>query len=122
MCPWYWKYLGEPDYCGNDLRDNVCDDCWNREIPEETDKEKPVTTKKTKAQLLDEIAELKKQVSELEKYDTYRKCGDELKAIQTEFMNAGFSNEQAFILLQTMLQNSIMAGAVDAVKAVTRRK
>lgn len=61
-----------------------------------------MTTKKTKAELLDEIKELETQVKKLENYKQYEECADELKAVHTAFVNAGFSDEQAFDLLKTM--------------------
>lgn len=117
------EYLAEPEYCHAGI-ESKCKRCWEREVPGTIDlmEEKSMTTKKTKAELMEEIAVLEKQVNELEKYKTYRDCGDDLKAIHTEFMNAGFSNEQAFHLLQTMMQTSAMNNAIDTIKAVTGRR
>lgn len=38
-CPWQYKYLDPPEYCG-ELRSDTCERCWDREIPEEPKKEK----------------------------------------------------------------------------------
>ena len=120
-CPWHYGYLEQPDYCTDDDDVNICVQCWNREIPEETKKENSMSTEKTKAELMEEIACLEKQVNELEKYKAYRDCGDELKALHTEFMNAGFSNEQAFSLMQTMLVGSMSENMVRDLRKVARR-
>ena len=86
-----------------------CHDCWNREIPgtESTKKENVTmtpTTKKTKAELLDEIADLKKQVADLERYQKYEEMANELFAIQQTFVPAGSSEEKAFSLLTVTLK------------------
>lgn len=105
-CPSSYDYLDKPDYCGKCVND--CYLCWNREIPEETEKEKPMTnTKKTKAELLSEIAGLEKQLKDLEKYKEMQDCADDLKAVHNSLMNAGFSNEQAFEILKTTMANLI---------------
>lgn len=126
-CPWQYGYLDPPDYCGRFTSD-VCDDCWNREIPEETKKEKPMSTKKTKAELLEELeaankakADLEKQLAELEKYKTYRTAGDELKAIHTAFMDAGFDSAQAMNLLTTMMMTSATETMTRDLRKVARR-
>jgi hypothetical protein len=126
-CPWQYGYLDPPDTCGT-LSSDVCDKCWDREIPEETKKEKPMSTKKTKAELMEELeaainakADLEKQLAELEKYKTYRTAGDELKAIHTAFMDAGFDSAQAFTLLQTMMMNSMAENLTRDLRKVARR-
>lgn len=128
-CPWHYGYLSSPDYCG-DLRSGVCEECWNREIPEteEPKKEKPMDTKKTKAELMEELEaankakdDLEKQLAELEKYKTYRTAGDELKAIHTSFVDAGFSSDQAFSMLQTMMMSSMANELTRDLRRVARR-
>lgn len=126
-CPWQYKYLGSPDYCG-DLSAGNCERCWDREIPEETNEEKPMSTKKTKAELMEELeaankakADLEKQLAEMEKYKNYRNCGDELKAIHIAFMDAGFDSTQAFTLLQTMMMNSMAENLTRDLRKTVRR-
>lgn len=123
-CPDEFGYLEEPEYCIGTNIYGDCTNCWGREIPEETEKEKPMTnTKKTKAELLNEIAELQKQVEGLEKYKQYQDCADELKALHTSFMNAGFSDEQAFSMMKTIFQQAVMSNlACDISKAVVKRR
>ena len=72
-------------------------------------KEKTMATKKTKADLEKELeaikeskAELEKELKNLEKYKQYEEMADELKAMHTAFMNAGFSNTQAYDMVKTM--------------------
>lgn len=93
-----------------------CIDCWNQEVPEtNTKKEKNMTTtKKTKTQLMEEleasentVKDLKKQLENLEKYKVYQDAGTEMKAIHTAFMDAGFSDEQAFELIRLSMMTNI---------------
>lgn len=89
-----------------------CVECWNREIPEEKEKEnKPM--KKTKAMLEEEldqkraeIEELKKELEKAEKYKQYDDAAGEMKAAYDSFVNAGFTEDQAFTIVMTMLQNA----------------
>lgn len=128
-CPWHYGYLDEPDYCtpGPDI--TICNRCWDREIPEETkEEEKPMTTKKTKAELMEELeaankakTDLEKQLAELEKYKTYRTAGDELKAVHTAFMDAGFDSAQAMNLLTTMMMTSVTENMTRDLRKVARR-
>lgn len=84
-----------------------CRQCWNREIPEEpVDEAKPTTTKKTKAQLLEEISNLKEEVARLERYSQYKQCADELYALYEAFKNAGFEADKAFDLTRATYENS----------------
>lgn len=94
-----------------------CVICWNREIPgtEPTNNEikketKKMTTRKTKTELLEEleqkkeeIAELRKQVEKAERYKAYDDMAAEMKAMQDSFINAGFSEKQAYTMLMTLI-------------------
>lgn len=91
-------------------------DCWDQEYPEpKTEKEKNMaTTKKTKAQLMEEletsentVKDLKKQLKDLEQYKVYEDAGTEIKNIHTAFMKAGFSDEQAFELIRLCMMTNI---------------
>ena len=103
-CPINYGYLDYPDYCGTDESDR-CAQCWDREIPgtdpiENITEEKETmtnntTTKKTKAELLNEIAALKKEVENLDKYRQYEQIADELAAMRDALMNKGFTREEA---------------------------
>lgn len=105
------KYIPKPDYCKRIKHHAECTECWNREIPEEKEKEnKPM--KKTKAMLEEEldqkraeIEELKKELVKAEKYKRYDDAAGEMKAMHDSFVNAGFNEDQAFTILMTMLQN-----------------
>lgn len=95
-----------------------CKNCWNREIPEEKEKEnKPM--KKTKAMLEEEldqkraeIEELKKELTKVDKYKQYDDMAGEVKAIYDSLVNAGFNEDQAFVLLNTMINNQKSAAPV----------
>ena len=52
-----------------------------------------------------EIDDLHKELARLEKYKQYDDTADELKAIHTSFVNAGFSDDQAFELMQSIIGN-----------------
>lgn len=102
-CPPSYGYLDYPDYCGSNEPDR-CARCWDREIPEtepiENIKEEKetmtnTTTKKTKVELLNEIAELKKELENLDKYRQYENIADELAGMRDAFMAKGFTREEA---------------------------
>lgn len=57
------------------------------------------TTKKTKQDLLDEIAELKNQIANMEKYQMYKNMSDEMKMVYDAYKESGFTEDQAFTLL-----------------------
>ena len=59
-----------------------------------------ITTNKTKAELLDEIKELKKEVERLDRYKQYEKGTNEAYAFVESYVQAGFTNEQAFEILK----------------------
>lgn len=107
-CPWKCEY--EPRY---DCSNVACNDCWNREIPGtnnidiskgETKMEGKVTTRKTKAELLEEIAELKKQAERAGRYEKYDEGAAEIKAMCDSFINAGFNHDAAFQLTMKMIE------------------
>ena len=53
------------------------------------------TTKKTKVELLNEIADLKKELENLDKYRQYEQVADELAAMRDALMGQGFTREEA---------------------------
>lgn len=72
-----------------------------------------MATKKTKAELMEELenvknnkAELEKELKNLEKYKQYESAAGELHALYTSFVMVGFSDVQAFELLKLMMQNA----------------
>ena len=134
-CPHDYGYLDKPISCGFPtpiLKQIRCDDCWDREIPEntetkiedenmswtiehETKKENNSmsNSKKTKAMLQEEIEQLRQELSdknkELAKLDKYKKfddMGEELFVAMTAMINAGFTHDEAFTLLQTVVANA----------------
>lgn len=120
-CPPGYGYLDYPEYCGSDDPDR-CAQCWDREIPGTetvvTIKEEKetmtnttnTTTKKTKVELLNEIAELKKELENLDKYRQYENIADELASIRDAFMAKGFTREEAisfiFNAMNSMANNT----------------
>lgn len=113
-CPTKYGYAECPLYCKDIEYGNAnkrCTDCWNREIPEEKEKENK-SMKKTKAMLEEEldqkkneIEELKKELVKVEKYKQYDDMAGEIKAIYDSFFNAGFNRDQAYEILIILLQN-----------------
>lgn len=115
--------IPDPSYCvgANPVR---CTKCWDREIPgtEKMEEKTMATTKKTKAELLEELEQtqktvddLKKEIKNLEKYKVVRETADELKAFHTAFVDAGFTDAQAFKLLETFTA-SMLPSVVRGVK------
>lgn len=69
---------------------------------------------KTKAELLEELENLKqtvadkeKEIKNLERYKKYEEAADELKALHTAMMNSGFTNDQAFQIIMALIPGSI---------------
>lgn len=74
------------------------------------EEKKVATTRKTKDELMTEleaketeIKELKDDLKKLEKYKQYEDTANEMKALHDAFMNSGFSDEQAFALVNNLL-------------------
>ena len=117
-----------------------CTECWNTELPEEKEtnqvkkekvKEKEiektmaVTDKKTKTELIEELDQFKertaaveKQLKNMERYKQYEECADDINAVHTAFVNAGFTDTQAFDLIKSVTLGILNSGMV---KAVVRR-
>ena len=113
-CPDHYGYLSPMSPCGGpyDARldnEDRCTECWDRVIPEsiEEKEKKMMTTKKTKAELLEEIAELQAELKKVEKYRKYDEAAEEIKAAYDAFVRAGFTEEQAFTLFNSMIKASI---------------
>lgn len=100
----------------------ACRDCWNREIPEPKNNEREentmnestptpiLTTRKTKADLLKEIADLKKQVEHLDRYKQFEDAADTTAAMCKAYETAGFSREEAFELTKLMIELAAKTG------------
>ena len=54
-----------------------------------------------------DIKALKEEIAGLEKYKQYRDAADEVKSIHKAFMDAGFTDDQAFALINTALAASV---------------
>lgn len=54
-----------------------------------------------------EIEDLHKQLDKLEQYAKYDESASELKAMHDSFVNAGFSEQQSFILLTTCIESTL---------------
>ena len=113
-CPTKYGYTSPPLYCEDPDYGNAnkrCADCWNREILEEKEKENALMNK-TKAMLEEEleqkkseIDELKKELEKAEKYKQYDEAAGEMKAMYDSFVNAGFDEDRAFVLITILLEN-----------------
>lgn len=64
------------------------------------------TTNKTKQDLLDEIADLKQQIANMEKYKMYKDMSDECKLVYDAFKDSGFDSDRAFELLKLSITNA----------------
>lgn len=132
------KILCPSDYGMEDCNEDACDEyqcdrCWDREIPEtidtvcldpkdatEKEKEDMPITRKTEAELVEEINALKKDLEEVKNVKQYEKWAIQIKAVHSALMNAGFTDTQAFELILTMIQTNsnidLSAGATRARK------
>lgn len=131
-CPWEVGIDYPPEKV---CRDSRCSACWYTDIPEpeKIKKENDIMptdsinrTKKTKAELLEEleqanqnVRDLKNEIKNLERYKQYEDMADEIKALHTAFMNSGFTNEQAFDLLKTMTQ-AVIPTALSSIDVCPR--
>lgn len=104
-CPSTYGYMNDDEFL---CMSNACVKCWDREIPstkptEKEPKTKKMTTKKTKTELLEEIANLKKQLESAERYAKCEEAANELKIMHNSLINAGFTEKQAFsIIIETI--------------------
>ena len=106
-----YKHVGKPIGTVTELTMN--DNGVTATVALNNKKEKNMATKKTKAELEKELetikeskAELEKELKNLEKYKQYEDMAGEVHAIYMSFVHAGFSEEQAYDLLKTMIQNA----------------
>lgn len=67
----------------------------------------------TKAELLEEIEKknseiekLENEIERLEKSDKYKESADELKSMYDSYIEAGFNENQAFVIIHTLLSNA----------------
>ena len=128
FCPSDYGYLGDPEYCKEAPSDIVCGRCWDREITEKENETPMSNTKKTKAQLIEELKEatekataLEKEIKDLEKYKKYDEAAAEIRAIYDSFVRAGFSDEQAFKLMNMTWQLAMSGNITASLQKVVRR-
>lgn len=103
--------IGPDEKCPDGFKPLVnCYQCWIREIPETENNEREekkmeatTTTRKTKAELLKEIADLKKQLDHAAKYEAFEECANEMAAMCRSFENAGFSRAEAMDITKLMI-------------------
>lgn len=63
--------------------------------------------RKTKNELMVEIDELKKELARLKKYEQYAESAEDTKAIYDSFVDAGFTEDQAFTLLCIFVKSAV---------------
>lgn len=123
------------NYCPNehgldDVRDildgcnNIsCKECWEQsgvelvvEETEDFEKEnkkmavkRNLTAEEVIENLQKQVAELQEEQKKLEKYKSYRDTADEIAAMRSAFVEAGFSDEEAFTLVSGMVDKVINA-------------
>lgn len=101
-------------------RHSRCSECWDTDIPEpkKIKKENEImpthainAREVTKEDLIREIEaahnhiqEMEKRMRSLDKYNQYKEAGDEIKAMHVAFVDAGFSDDQAFELIKASIQ------------------
>lgn len=52
-----------------------------------------------------EIERLEEEIEKLEKRSNYKENADELKALYDSYVEAGFNDNQAFVLVHTLISN-----------------
>lgn len=114
--------LGCPDEYGYEPKTGTgcstkrpCAECWNREIPgTENDilkgEKEMAETRKTKKELLEEIAELRKEVERVDKRKQFDDAASDLKMQYDAFVDAGFDAIDAFELLTAMISATRKVG------------
>ena len=97
-------------HVGTDIYKQPCISCFAHSKFEPKEKEKKTMSNKTRAELLDlidekdaEIKDLKEEIKNLEKYEKYKEVADEMKAIHMAMVDTGFTEEQAFELMKTLI-------------------
>lgn len=63
--------------------------------------------RKTKNELMAEIEDLKKNLAKLKKYEQYAESAEDAKAIYNSFVDAGFTEDQAFALLCIFVKGAV---------------
>ena len=106
-CPYDFRYEDGPPCTGVD--GYGCAECWDREMPgTENDiskgEKEMVETRKTKKELLEEIAELKKEIERVDQRKQFDDSASALKMQYDALVDAGFDPDRAFGLLMTMIQ------------------
>ena len=95
--------------------EHKCFECWNRECKnankmtenkggETMPTSAIVKNNKTKAELLDEIKDLKKEVERLDRNKQYETTALEVRALYDSFVTAGFNTAEAFELTPLMVK------------------
>ena len=105
-CPRRYGYETET-CCPNKTSD--CEACWNRTIPgTENDilkgEKEMADTRKTKKELLEEIAELKKEVERADQRKKFEDAAIGLKMQYDALVEVGFDNDNALKILNNMIK------------------
>lgn len=112
-CPITYGYLDRPEWCNVD--EDTCSKCWDREISDLNNNLKGENdmTSKTKNELIKELTKAKENVEKLkealiniEKRKKYDEAALETKAMYDSFINAGFTEAQAFSIIMNMISAS----------------
>ncbi len=112
-CPEDYGYLDDPRYCYgfSESRNQVCTNCWDREIPETTNENKkendtmPIhaVREMTAAELLQKAKDYQK-LAEIEKMkEQTQEAASALKAVMDGLVAAGFTEDQAFTIMHSMM-------------------
>ena len=102
--------LGEMLENQAEQKDMTIDSRKGETRPKQTTKEDLLNIIKEKEA---DIKSLHAEIDKLEKYAALLEGADATKALHTAFMNSGFSDEQAFILTHSMINNIFKAGIIN---------
>lgn len=96
-----------------------CDECWDQEVIETKNEENKGEKKmiefataakdnrKTKEELLNDMADLKKEIELADKRKKNDDAARDLRLMYDSFIGAGFTPDQAFGLLTTIVANGL---------------
>ena len=118
-CPYHYEYEEYSECCPDK---STCEQCWNREMPGTTFKDafdeinknviheiqkeeiKMEVTRKTKKELLEEIAELKKEIERVDQRKQFEDGASALRMQYDSLIDAGFDAADAMTILITLIQ------------------
>lgn len=76
-----------------------CIKCWDREMPGTENKKESNNMRKTKAELEQELMDIRKELESVKRIDNYKDAACELKACMDALIEQGFTREEAMTVI-----------------------